>query len=447
MDMSTASSNEQGSIYQRPVELLQHLVRFNTTNPPGEEAACIAYLNNLLQEMGIETIIVAHDPARPNLVARLTGQGNAPPLLLQGHVDVVTTEKQQWQHPPFEGSIHDGYVWGRGTLDMKGGVAMMVAAFLRAKAEHATLPGDVLLTVLSDEEASGEYGAKYLVENHADLFKDVRYALGEFGGFSMYVAGKRFYPIQVMEKKTCGLKVIIRGPGGHGALPMRGGTVARLGRFIQQMDEQRLPVHITSVTQQMIETLASALFTTIGPTLLQLLEPAQTNMLLDMLGQPGQTFDPLLHNTANITMIHGGQKNNVIPSEIVVDLDGRLLPGYGPEDMIAEMLQLVGNDIDLEVVSYDPGPAEPDMGLYEILAGILKEADPDGTPLPNLLPAVTDGRFFTRLGIQTYGFLPMLLPENFNFTQTIHAADERIPVEAVEFGTRAIYQALLHNQG
>jgi acetylornithine deacetylase/succinyl-diaminopimelate desuccinylase-like protein len=227
---------------------------------------------------------------------------------------------------------------------------------------------------------------------------------------------------------------------------MRGGTVARLGHLIQKMDEQRLPVHITSVTQHMIETLAATLSTSIGPILLQLLEPTQTNMVLDMLGQAGQTFDPLLHNTANITIIRGGEKNNVIPSEFVVELDGRLLPGYGPEDMIAEMLQLVGDDIELEVTSYDPGPAEPDMGLFDTLAGILKEADAHGTPLPMLLPAVTDGRFFSRLGIQTYGFLPMLLPENFNFTQTIHAADERIPIEAVEFGTRAIYEALLRNK-
>ncbi len=442
----TSSSSEQSTLYQRPVELLQQLVRFDTTNPPGNEAACIAYLGNLLREVGIESTIVARDAARPNLIARLKGHGNAPPLLLQGHVDVVTTEKQQWQHPPFEGNIHDGYVWGRGTLDMKGGVAMMVAAFMRAKAEEASLAGDVLLAVLSDEEASGEYGAKYLVENHAELFKDVRYAIGEFGGFTMYIAGQRFYPIQVMEKKTCGLRVTIHGPGGHGALPMRGGTVARLGHFIQIMDEQRLPVHITSVTRQMIGALASSLSTSIGPMLLQMLEPTQTNVILERLGPSSQTFDPLLHNTANITMIRGGEKNNVIPSEFVIELDGRLLPGYGPEDMIAEMLQLVGDDIELEVTSYDPGPAEADMGFFDTLAGILQEADPQGTPLPTLLPAVTDGRFFSRLGIQTYGFLPMSLPENFNFTQTVHAADERIPVEAVEFGTRAIYEALVRNR-
>src|SRR5437667_7054259 len=265
--MSISSARDDAAIYQRPAELLQQLTRFNTTNPPGDEAACIAYINQLLTEAGFSTTILAADPARPNLIARLQGQGNASPLLLQGHVDVVTTEKQVWQHPPFAGNIQDGYVWGRGALDMKGGVAMMVAAVLRAKAENVLLPGDVLLAIVSDEEAGGEYGAKYLVENHADVFKDVRYALGEFGGFTMYIAGQRFYPIQVMEKQTCGLQAIVRGPGGHGSLPMRGGATAKLGKFLQKLDEHRLPVHITSVPKQMIETLANALSSTVGPFL------------------------------------------------------------------------------------------------------------------------------------------------------------------------------------
>ncbi|MFL5666979.1 MAG: M20/M25/M40 family metallo-hydrolase [Ktedonobacteraceae bacterium] len=441
------STIDLNAIYQHPAGLLQQLIRFNTTNPPGNEAACITYLNTLLTQAGCQTSILALDPARPNLVARLKGQGSAPPLLLQGHVDVVTTEKQNWQHPPFAGDITDGFIWGRGTLDMKGGVAMMVAAFLRAQAEGASLPGDILLTILSDEEASGTYGAKYLVEQHADLFKDVRYALGEFGGFTMHIAGQRFYPIQVIEKKTCGLQAIIHGPGGHGALPMRGGTTAKLARFLQQLDEHRLPVHITSVPRQMIETLSNALSSSIGPLLQQLLDPAQTNNLLDMLGVQGQVFDPILHNTVNVTIIRGGEKNNVIPSEIVAVMDGRLLPGFSPDDMVSELQQLCGHEVRFEVTSYDPGPNEPDMGLFPILAGILSEADPQGTPLPLLMPAVTDGRFFARLGIQTYGFLPMILPEGFNFTETIHAADERIPVEAVDFGTNAIYQALSRNKG
>src|SRR2546421_635318 len=223
--MSISSTRDDAAIYQRPAELLQQLIRFNTTNPPGNEAACIAYINKLLTEAGFSTTILAADPARPNLIARLQGQGNAPPLLLQGHVDVVTTEKQVWQQPPFAGNIVDDYVWGRGTLDMKGGVAMMIAAFMRAGAEGASLPGDIILAVVSDEEDGGEYGAKYLVENHADLFKGVRYALGEFGGYTAHIAGKKFYPIQVLEKQVCWMRAMVRGPGGHGSLPMHGGTV------------------------------------------------------------------------------------------------------------------------------------------------------------------------------------------------------------------------------
>ena len=160
-----------------PVKLLQDLIRFNTTNPPGNEAECIAYVNRLLTDAGFETKVLARDSARPNLVTRLTGKGNAPPLLLYGHVDVVSTEGQTWQHPPFEGKLVDGYVWGRGTLDMKGPVAMMISAVLRAKAEGMTPAGDVVLTILSDEERLGDFGAKYVVENHAHLFQGIRYGI------------------------------------------------------------------------------------------------------------------------------------------------------------------------------------------------------------------------------------------------------------------------------
>jgi acetylornithine deacetylase/succinyl-diaminopimelate desuccinylase-like protein len=194
---------------------------------------------------------------RPNLLARLKGRDEAPSLLLQGHIDVVPVEGQNWQHPPFEGKNVDGWVWGRGALDMKGGVAMMLAAFLRAKAEGLTLPGDVLLLVLSDEEAGGDYGAKYLVEEHAGLFDGVRYALGEFGGFPLYVGGRRFYPIQVAEKQRCFLRAVVRGPGGHGALPMRGGAMAKLARLLKQLDRRRLPVHVTPVARRFLETMAA----------------------------------------------------------------------------------------------------------------------------------------------------------------------------------------------
>ncbi|MBA3532209.1 MAG: M20/M25/M40 family metallo-hydrolase, partial [Ardenticatenales bacterium] len=163
---------------------------------------------------------------------------------------------------------------------------------------------------------------------------------------------------------------------------------------------------------------------------------------LDILGEKARPFDPLLHNTVNATIIQGGEKINVIPSEIIVELDGRLLPGYTPHDIVLELRDVIGDDVDLEVSRYDPGPPESDMTWFEGLAEILREVDPGAIPIPFLMPGVSDARFFARLGIQTYGFLPMRMPEGFNFIQTIHAADERIPVDALEFGSAAIYEAL-----
>ena len=440
--MSASPTSDQATIYQRPVELLQNLIRFDTTNPPGNEAQCVAYINNLLTEAGLETTILAKDANRPNLIARLKGQGTAPPLLLYGHVDVITTANQDWTHPPFDGKVVDGYVWGRGALDMKGGVAMMLAAFLRAKAEGLAPAGDVVLAILSDEEAGGDYGADYLVRNHAEQFEGIRYAIGEFGGFSMYIAERKFYPIQVAEKQFFWTKATLRGPGGHGAFPARGGTMAKLAQLLQSLEQHRLPVHITPVARQMLESIAAAVPSPMNSVFVQLLDPAFTDTVLDQLGEQGLMFDALLHNTVNATIVQGGEKINVIPSEIALSLDGRLLPGYTPDNMMTELRQVVGDDVELEPIRHDPGPAEPDMGLFDTLADIVRQADPDGIPMPLLLVATTDARLFSRLGIHTYGFLPMNLPEEFNFLQLIHAADERIPVESLDFGTDAIYKAL-----
>jgi acetylornithine deacetylase/succinyl-diaminopimelate desuccinylase-like protein len=437
------SSRSQTSLI-RPAELLRRLLRYDTTNPPGNEGECIGYIAGLLADAGLKPTLLAKDPERPNLIARLEGWGEAAPLLLYGHVDVATTTGQSWTHPPFAGKVADGFVWGRGALDMKGGVAMMLAALLRAKAEGLRPAGDIVLAVLSDEEAGGGHGAEYLVEAHAGRFAGVRYAIGEFGGFSFYLGGRRFYPVQVAEKRICWLKATVRGPGGHGALPMRGGTMARLARVLRTLDRRRLPVHVTPVAKGMIETIAASLPLPTGLVLRQLLNPALTDRTLALLGDKGRSFDPLLHNTVNVTVVRGGdtREPNVIPSEVFLGLDGRLLPGYGPDDLMAELRGLTGKEVALELVRHDPGPAEPDMGLFKTLAGILRELDGEGVPVPLLLPGVTDGRTFSRLGIQTYGFLPMNLPEGFNFTETIHAADERIPVGAVAFGTEAIYRVL-----
>jgi acetylornithine deacetylase/succinyl-diaminopimelate desuccinylase-like protein len=425
-----------------PVELLQRLIRFDTTNPPGNEADCIEFIRGLLEEAGAETEVYAREPGRPNLVARVAGKGNGTPLLLQGHVDVVTTAGQRWQRPPFSGDLVDGYVWGRGAVDMKGGVAMLVSAFLRAARGEIEPARDLLLVVLCDEEAGGECGAKFLVEEHAHLFAGIRYALSEFGGFTLHLGGRRFYPIQVAEKQICWLKATIRGRGGHAAFINRGGTMARLGRLLRDLDRKRLPVHVTPVAREMLERIAAELPQPHRGIVRSLLKPRLTDSALPLLGETARTTEPLLRNTVTATIVHAGEKINVVPAEIEVELDGRTLPGFGPDDLIGELEEILGKDVELELVRHDPGPPQPDLALFQSLADVLREADAGATPVPLLQIGVTDARFFARLGIQTYGFVPMRLPAGFEFLPLVHAADERVPADAIDFGVEALSAAL-----
>lgn len=429
-----------------PVELLQHLIRFDTTNPPGSEAALIEWVAGLLRENGIEPTVVGRSPSRTNLFARIPGRGDAPPLLLYGHVDVVTTADQSWTHPPFSGNIIDGYVWGRGALDMKGGDAMLISAFLRAKAENFVPAGDLILCLGADEEAAGSWGIKYLVEEHAELFGGAKVCLSEFGAFPLYVAGKRFYPIMVTERYVHSLKATIRGAGGHGAMRQTGTAMGRLGRLLTRLEGARLPVHITPVASALVEGIAAELDEPFASGLRALLDPAKTNAVLDQLDPAAaRLFDPLLHNTVNPTIVAGGHKINVIPSEIVLRMDGRVLPGITPDEFVEEVRMLIGDDsVVLEPNESEPPAAmrDPDMSHFQMLADVLKAADPSGVPVPYMVSGATDARVMAQLGIQTYGFLPMNLPSEFNFAATIHAADERIPVGAVGFGTDAIYEAI-----
>lgn len=432
------------TIYQQPVELLQNLISFDTSNPPGNERECVRYISKLLCAVDIETHLLSKDPHRPNLVARLKGKDkHVPPLLVYGHVDVVPAgDVNAWEYPPFEGKIADGFVWGRGALDMKGPIAMMVSAFMKAKTEETKLPGDVVLCILSDEEEKGECGARFLVEHHPELFKGIRYALGEFGGFTLYVGGKKFYPIEVAQKQKCGLKAIIHGPSGHGAAHMQDGTMAKLAKFLDQLDKAALPVHVTPEAEKMFKAMADVLPFPTGWVLRQLLKPKRTDFILKRLGKKGEIFIPLFHNTVNATIVQGGDKINVIPDKIEVQLDVRLLPGFEPDDMVKELRPIIGRDVELELLFFDEGPEEVDMALFATLAGILKEADPGGIPIPLMITGSTDARFFTRLGIRTYGFIPMQLPEDLNFFSLAHMPNERIPLESLEFGSKAIFQAM-----
>jgi acetylornithine deacetylase/succinyl-diaminopimelate desuccinylase-like protein len=429
------------------VELLRELIRFDTTNPPGNETACIEHVRGLLTAAGIESKILAQADDRPNLIARLEGRGEAPPLLLYGHVDVVTTAGQQWAQEPFGADVVDGYVWGRGALDMKSGVAMLVHAFIRAH-EEGPPPGDLVLAVLSDEENGGNFGARFLVEEHPEQFDGMRHALGEFGGATVHLGGRAFYPIQVAEKQICWLRGVVRGPGGHGAIGVRGSAIGKLGRILAKLDRGHLPIHVTPATRAWIEGMADALPRAQSLVLRSLLDPRLAEATLRL--SRGEQLRPLeraLRNTVTPTILHAGEKINVIPAQVELELDGRSLPGFGPDDLIREVRALVGPDLELELIRHDPGSADPDLSYLPTLSQILRELDPDAVPVPMLQIGVTDGRFFSRLGIQTYGYLPLRLPQGFEFMKLIHAADERVPADAVRFGAEAVSRAIERYRG
>jgi acetylornithine deacetylase/succinyl-diaminopimelate desuccinylase-like protein len=299
-----------------------------------------------------------------------------------------------------------------------------------------------VLAVLADEENGGDEGARFLAEEHPAALGGAKHALGEFGGTTQWVAGRRFYPIQVAEKQICWLRATVRGTGGHGALGVRGGAMRRLGDVLRTLDRRQPPVHITPIVEQWVSGIAAELPRAQRLVLERLLDPRTADLAVRALGTKGRVFSRVIRNTVSPTIVRGGEKINVIPSEIELQLDGRVLPGFTPDDLIGELQALVGDDVAFELVRHDPGPPEPDLTFYDTLAQIIRELDPEGIPVPMLQPGVTDARFFTRAGIQTYGFLPLRLPEDFEPLTTIHNADERVPVDALPFGVEAITRAI-----
>lgn len=218
--------------------------------------------------------------------------------------------------------------------------------------------------------------------------------------------------------------------------------MAKLGTALTALNNRRLPVHHVPVVRMHLEAMAAALGGDDGDVFRRLLDPAQTDRVLDQMGSAGRVYDAALHNTANATIVDGGLKVNVIPSEVHLALDGRLLPGSGPEDMVAEVRQLIGDEAEIEVVKLAPAQPEPDLSRFEVLAGILKELDPEAIAVPYLVSGGTDGRHFAKLGIRTYGFTPVTQPAGFDGWGTIHDADERIPAAALDFGAEAIFRAI-----
>ena len=427
------------------VELLQQLIRFDTSNPPGKERECAVWLNSLLNEHGIDAQVLApaECPDRPSVVARIEGSGVVPPLLLQGHIDVVGVQGQTWSHDPFSADIADGCVWGRGAVDMKGGLAMMLHAMLRVKHEGQKPPGDIILAAVADEEVGGVYGAKFLVEEHPEIFEGARHALGEVGGFTTYVRGKRFYPVMVAEKHICRLRVTFRGLGGHGSQIHTETAMSKAAEALHRLETRKPKYRVVDAAREMMRGLATNLpFPASAVMRLAMYEPTVGIALKLMGASNARMFEPMLRNVVNPTIIEGGGQENAVPAEVTVLLDCRLLPGSNQAEIVGEVREIIGEEPEIEVARYDSGPPTVDMSLMLFLSGILERADPGGKAIPFMVAGGTDAKWFDTIGIETYGFTPMLLPPDLNFMALFHGADERIPIEALEFGASLMHEAI-----
>lgn len=424
------------------VSLAQKLIQFDTTNGEKPERECIEFIKGLLDDAGLETSLVSRDEQRPNLIAKYPSSNpdpSIPPFVMYGHVDVVPVADQEWEKDPFAGIIEDGYLWGRGAIDMKGEHGMMLDALLNIVAEKKEFPFDIIYMAVSDEEGMSDYGMKYLVENHPEIFERMKYAMGEIGGFSLKIMGKKLYPIQIGEKQVAEIKITAKGEGGHASMKHSGTAMERLAEAIAKLSKNRLPVRIAPSVRYMLEEMSKSFGGVIGMGIKLLLKPALTDKLLDLLGTAGNLFDPLMHNSLNVTVVGGGSAVNVIPSSVWCKCDLRMVPECTMDEAISDIKALIGDDFEIEVLNYDEGMAGVDLKLYESMAAAIKKADPSGYPVPFVLQAVTDARFMARARVQSYGFTPMNLPEDYDFTDLSHNANERVPIDALTFGAKVIY--------
>jgi acetylornithine deacetylase/succinyl-diaminopimelate desuccinylase-like protein len=433
------------------VELLRALLRFDTTNPPGNEAECVAFLADHLRGVGVEPEVLSPAPGRANLVARLPGgDGDAAPLLLNGHLDVVAAEAGRWRHPPFAGEVHDGALWGRGAVDMKHMVAMSVAVVGLLARLGVPLRRELKLAAVADEEAGCAAGSQWLVEHHPDKVR-AGHALGEVGGATFYLGGRPFYPVQVAEKGIAWLKATASGATGHGSIPRDDNAVVHLAEFLARVGRRRLRLRPSPEARRFLEALAAVQGRAGRAALPLLLSPRWSNLALRRgVRDPGlaRLLGAVLRNTANPTVVHAGHKVNVIPGRAEAELDGRIAVGSSEAELLAELRALAGPGIELELLapSRPPTVSPPDGELFGILAAVVAEHHPGAVAVPTITPGFTDAKFWSTLGTACYGFTPVRLePGGPDFAAMFHGDDERVPVAGLKAGLSMLADAVVRH--
>ena len=437
------------------VQLLQDLLRIPTVNlgtrAPGDgnERPAAERVAEFLRDAGVDSKIVESDPGRANLIARVRGNGEKPPILLNAHLDVVEADASAWQHDPFSGDLIDGYVWGRGAIDMKHMAAMSacIVGLLAKKQYEGTLERDVIFTCVADEENGCEKGSIFLVENHADEVR-AEYTIGELGGFSLHLLGRTFYPIQLAEKGLCWVRATATGNPGHGSMPIADSAVVVLAEGIAKLGKNRLPMHPVEAVKNFVHGLANELPQPQKSILKKLTVPQVAGMILDYLirdADQKRTFSTLLSNTASPTVVRAGAKTNVIPGKASVEIDGRTLPGQTEASFLAELRDVMGDRVDLEIIrSLPPIETSPSTPMFDALSHAVRKNDPLATPLPFVIPGYTDAKAYARLGTKYYGFAPVQFDPTHEvaFSRMYHGHDERVPVAGLAWGMKTLFDAV-----
>lgn len=428
------------------LDLFRALLRLRTVNAPdlevGEDRAA-ALLAERFRRDGLEPEVLMSAPGRGNVVVRLPGDGTGgPPILLSGHLDVVPADRATWTHDPFAGEVHDGWLWGRGAIDMKNMVAMSAVVLSLLARQRVRLRRDLVFAGVADEEAGCEHGSLWLAANHPDKVR-AEYAISEIGGFTLHSGGRRFYPIQVAEKGICWLTITAKGTPGHGSIPNRDNPVPKIARAAERLAATRLPVHVTPVVAGQVRTLADHQPFPASVVLRSLLNPLLTDHVLDRVFPDkalASTFDAALHNTANPTCLHAGDKINQVPGEARLQVDGRLLPGQSADDFVREVRAVIGPDLDIHVDRHLPATETAwDDPMAQWIREVVARHDPDGIVVRTMIPGFTDAKAWSRLGAKCWGFSPVRLPSGSNFSAMFHGNDERIPVDGFRWGLRALY--------
>jgi acetylornithine deacetylase/succinyl-diaminopimelate desuccinylase-like protein len=432
------------------VQVVSRLIRFDTTNT-GEpettqgEAECAHWVAELLTEVGYATHYVESGaPGRGNVFARLEGADRSRgALLIHGHLDVVPAEPAEWSVHPFSGAIADGFVWGRGAVDMKDMVGMMIVVARQLKRARIVPPRDLVFAFMADEEHGGRYGAQWLVDNRPELFDGVTEAIGEVGGFSLTVprrdgGERRLYLIETAEKGIQWMRLTARGPAGHGSMVHDRNAVTAVAEAVARLGRHRFPLVLTDTVAQFLAAVSEETGLTFDT------ESADLEGTIEKLGPMARMLKAVLHDTANPTMLRAGYKANVVPATAEAVVDCRILPGRKAA-FEAEVDEVIGPDVAREWIrdlpSYETGF---DGDLVDAMNVAVLALDPDGRTVPYMLSGGTDAKAFARLGIRCFGFSPLRLPPELDFAALFHGIDERVPIDSLRFGTDVLAHFLTH---